>query len=405
MPDLWGLIKDAGHSALPIEAGFTWQGLVHRFIGLGCYTAAVFVLGYLTARARWSAKLKSSHTSSAHDLDNAKSAEECDSLLEESSQELDSHSASTRRLNDELDSSDRDQICHRAKTTRTKNSEFQRFLDDRFVKLKLHSKRRSGALKKFIKSIAGHRRRSDELDVALARFENRDQFETAISPLRECIRDLQDHNKRLQAELDQTRKAVVQQSQELEQAQEEARVDALTGLPNRRAFDEKIEELHALFGRGNSPYVVALLDIDHFKSFNDEHGHATGDKVLGFVADVLRATQRWTDHVARYGGEEFVILLPRMTGHKAKFVIDRQREKIEHASLTEDGQNLSVTVSAGVAEVLPGDTISKVLARADEALYASKAAGRNQTCLEDEGKIVRVDQECEMKEAAEASAV
>ena len=203
---------------------------------------------------------------------------------------------------------------------------------------------------------------------------------------------MQDHNKRLQAELDQTRKVVAQQSQQLEQAQEEARVDALTGLPNRRAFDEKIEELHNLFDRGNSPYVVALLDIDHFKSFNDEHGHAVGDKVLGFVADVLRGTQRWTDHVARYGGEEFVVLLPRMTGHKVKFVIDRHREKIEHAALTTDRQNLSVTVSAGVAEVLPGDTISKVLARADEALYAAKAGGRNQTCLEDAGAIVEVSQ-------------
>ena len=94
--------------------------------------------------------------------------------------------------------------------------------------------------------------------------------------------------------------------------------------------------------------------------------------------------------MARYGGEEFVILLPRMAGHKAKFAIDRQREKIEHPGLTTDCQKLSVTVSAGVAEVLPGDTVSRVLARADEALYAAKSAGRNKTCLEDDGKIVRV---------------
>jgi diguanylate cyclase len=175
----------------------------------------------------------------------------------------------------------------------------------------------------------------------------------------------------------------------------------LTGLPNRRAFDEKIEQLQSLFDRGNSPYVVALLDIDHFKSFNDEHGHAIGDRVLEFVADVLRGTQRWTDHVARFGGEEFVILLPRMTGHKAKFVVDRHRAKVENAALTIGRQNLSVTVSAGVAEVLPDDTVAKVLARADEALYAAKAAGRNQTCLEDDGKIANVDQLREIEEAAE----
>jgi diguanylate cyclase len=390
--DLWELINGAGQPLLAVESHYAWSDLLNRFVGLGFYTAAVFVFGYLTARTRWAARLESQRASSNQESDATNAAQACDKILAEIRQEIDTHSDSTRRLDEQLDTSDRDLICDQARVARTENSEFQQFLDDRCSQLELHSEQRGGTLKTFIKSIAGHRRRAGDLDAVLAKFEDRDQFESAISPLRECIRDLQDHNKRLQAELDQTRKAVAQQSQQLEQAQEEARVDALTGLPNRRAFDEKIEELHALFERGNSPYVVALLDIDHFKSFNDEHGHAVGDRVLGFVADVLRGTQRWTDHVARYGGEEFVILLPRMTGHKAKFVIDRHREKIEHAALTVDRQNLSVTVSAGVAEVLPGDTISKVLARADEALYAAKAAGRNQICLDDEGAIVEVSQ-------------
>ena len=397
MSDLWEIFNDATQPLL--SADYLSRNALHSFAGLAIYTAAVFVLGYLTARARWAASSNTGGALSDRDADAASAARECDNLLAEIRQELDSHSDSARRLNEKLDSSDRDIICDQAMETRAENSEFQQFLDDRCSKLKLHSQRRGGALKKFIKSVAGHRQRSGELDVVLAKFENRDQFESAISPLRECIRDLQDHNRLLQAELDATRKAVAQQSQQLEVAQEEARVDTLTGLPNRRAFDEKIGELHALFDRGNSPYAVALLDIDYFKSFNDEHGHAIGDRVLAFVADVLRGTQRWTDHVARYGGEEFVILLPRMAGHKAKFVIDRQREKIEHAVLKIDRQELSVTISAGVAEVLPGDTIAKVLARADEALYAAKAAGRNQTCLEDGGATVRVDQGCEIEEA------
>jgi diguanylate cyclase len=382
-------------------ADYLWRDALHSFAGLAVYTAAVFVLGYLTARARWAALRDTNKASSNRETDAANAARECDNLLAEIRQELDSHSDSARRLNEKLDSSDRDLICDQALETRAENSEFQQFLDDRCSKLKLHSQHRGGALKKFIKSMAGHRRRSGELDVVLARFENRDQFESAISPLRACIRDLQDHNRHLQAELDATRKAVAQQSQQLEVAQEEARIDALTGLPNRRAFDEKITELHSLFERGNSPYAVALLDIDFFKTFNDEHGHTVGDKVLGFVADILRGTQRWTDHVARYGGEEFVILLPRMAGHKAKFVIDRQREKIEHAVLKIDRQNLSVTVSAGVAEVFPGDTLAKVLARADQALYAAKAAGRNQTCLEDGGSIVEVSHLRLQEETAE----
>lgn len=392
MSDLWELFNSTGQPQSAVESHFAWPDLLTRFVGLGFYTAAIFVFGYLTARARWAAKLESQRDSPSQESDTTNAALACDRILAEIRQEIETHADSTRRLDEQLDTSDRDLICDKAKVARTENSEFQRFLDDRCSQLELHSEQRGGTLKTFIKSIAGHRRRADDLDVVLAKLEDRDQFESAISPLRECIRDLQHHNKRLQAELDQTRKAVAQQSQQLEQAQEEARVDALTGLPNRRAFDEKIEELHNLFDRGNSPYVVALLDIDHFKSFNDEHGHAVGDKVLGFVADVLRVTQRWTDHIARYGGEEFAVVLPRMTGHKAKFVIDRHREKIEHAALTVDRQNLGVTVSAGVAEVLPGETITRVLARADEALYAAKAAGRNQTCLEDNGAIVEVSQ-------------
>ncbi len=375
-----------------LSADHLWPGALHGVAGLGVYTAAVFVFGYLTARARWAALHDSVETASYRETEAADAARECDVLLAEIRQELDSHSDSARLLDEKLDSSDRDVICDQAMETRAENSEFQQFLDDRCSKLEVHSQHRGGALKYFITTLAGHRRRSDELEVVLARFENRDQFESAISPLRACIRDLQDHNRHLQAELDATRMAVAQQSQQLEVAQEEARIDALTGLPNRRAFDEKIGELHSLFDRGNSPYTVALLDVDHFKTFNDEHGHAIGDKVLRFVADVLRGTQRWTDHIARFGGEEFVILLPRINGHKAKFVIDRHREKIERAALKINHQNLSVTISAGVAEVFPGDTIAKVLARADQALYAAKAAGRNQTCLEDGGSIVEVSQ-------------
>ena len=364
---------------------------IWTLVGGAGYTAAVFAFGRLSSSFDWSTLFGTGSKKAVPQKSTKDSRGAAAGLLSEIKQELDTHSASTRRLNEQLDSADHDLICDQAKATRTDNSEFQKFLDDRCSELERLLDSR-GSVKKLLGNLAGHRKRANELDGVLEKFEDPAQIESAVSPLRECIRDLQDHNKRLQAELDQTRKAVAQQSQQLEQAQEEARVDALTGLPNRRAFDEKIEELHSLFGRGNSPYAVALLDIDHFKSFNDEHGHAVGDKVLGFVADVLRGTQRWTDHVARYGGEEFVVLLPRMTGHKAKFVIDRHREKIERAALTVDRQNLSVTVSAGVAEVLPGDTISKVLARADAALYAAKAAGRNQTCLEDDGTIVEVSQ-------------
>ena len=234
----------------------------------------------------------------------------------------------------------------------------------------------------------------------LAKFEDPTQIETAISPLRDCIRDLEDHNKRLQSELEKTRQAVAQQSQKLEQAQEEARVDALTGLPNRRAFDERMEDLHEEFIQDGTPYSVALFDVDHFKKFNDEHGHAVGDKVLEVVGEVLRRTQRGTYHVARYGGEEFVVLLQNIHGHQAKSVVDRHRIRVGKASLRVDGKDLSITISAGVAEVKLDESVADVLERADEALYAAKSAGRNQTCLDDGTQIVDIDNGSPQKELA-----
>ena len=212
--DFWEFINRASESVLPMESDRAWAGLLSRFVGLGSFTAAVFSLGYMTARARFGPRTESHADSSSGEVESAKAALACDRILVEIRQEIDSHSDSTRRLDEQLDSSDRDLICDQAKATRTENVEFQQFLDDRCTQLKLlklHSKNRGGKLKKFLKTVAGHRRRASDLDVVLEKFEDRDHFESAISPLRNCIRDLQEHNKRLQEELDQTSKAVAQQ--------------------------------------------------------------------------------------------------------------------------------------------------------------------------------------------------
>jgi diguanylate cyclase len=389
--DFWEFISSALQSVVTVVDDGARSSSILRFAGLAAYTVAVFVLGRLSSRVNRATRLASIGKVSPQATNVAGAATDCDNLLDEIRQELVTHSQSARELNEQLDSPDHDLIRDRAKGTRKENSKFQQFLQNRCSQLERQQDSPGGTLKKFIQNLAGHRRRVSELDVVLAKFEDSDQFEAAISPLRECIRSLQDHNQRLQDELDRTRQAVAQQSQKLEQAQEDARVDALTGLPNRRAFDERINRSHSLFVHGEPPYVVAILDIDHFKKFNDEYGHATGDEVLKLVAGILRRSLRGADHVARFGGEEFIILLPRSTGHKAKSVVDRHRKLIEQHSLTLNVQQLGVTVSAGVSEVRPGDTIFSVLARADEALYAAKNAGRNQTCLEDDGTIVYVD--------------
>jgi diguanylate cyclase len=386
--EFWDLIGGAAPTAMLAVGDFFWAPQFQRLVGWAGYTSAVFVLGRLSATVNWSTFFDSISNQTSDAVAAKFSPGSCDGLLTEIRQELDTHSAATRRLNEQLDSADHELISDQAKATRSDNSQFQKFLDDRCSELEQHPESRGDALSKLLRNLAGHRKRAGELDDVLARFEDPAQLESAMSPLRDCIKDLQEHNKRLQGELEKTRQAVVQQSQKLVQANEEARVDALTGLANRRAFDERIQQLHSNFTEGESPYVVALLDVDHFKKFNDEHGHATGDKVLGVVAEVMRRSQRGTDHVARFGGEEFVVLLQRLTGSQAESVIDRLRERVGKASLILDGKKLSITVSAGVAEVSPGESISSVLARADRALYAAKAAGRNQTCLDEGGSVV-----------------
>lgn len=393
--DFWEFISGTGQTIVTFVPGDGSPDTLRRAVSWIAYTAFVFCAGRLSTRMSLGSLLRSlchptddrsSGTSSPADA-----RRDCDNLLAEIGAGLAVHSRSAKRLNEQIESNDHDLIRDCARETRSENVEFQEFLRDRCSQLEEHSAIDDRRLPRFIKSLSGHSQQASKLDDVLALLDDDDEIETALAPLRECIEQLIDDNRRLQGELDVTRQAVARQSQKLEQAEEEARIDALTALPNRRAFDEHINRLHALFRREEVTFVVALLDVDHFKAFNDTHGHETGDKVLQYVARSLQGTKRDTDHVARFGGEEFVILIPRRTGHQAKFVVDRHRAQIEQAVLTHDDGELSVTVSAGVAEIRRGDTVRSVLARADRALYAAKDAGRNQTCLEDGGKIVHLN--------------
>ncbi len=151
-----------------------------------------------------------------------------------------------------------------------------------------------------------------------------------------------------------------------------ARLDPLTGLPNRRWWDEEAARAVAARQRGTEPLTVGLIDLDHFKQFNDARGHHQGDLLLKELATAWRSAGRASDLVARWGGEEFAVLLPGCDGRQALGLIDRLR------SLTPGG----VTCSAGATEVRSGDTLEDVLQRADEALYRAKAIGRDRAVLD-----------------------
>lgn len=156
--------------------------------------------------------------------------------------------------------------------------------------------------------------------------------------------------------------------------------DTLTGVPNRRALDEDLGRICHLANRHNENHSLILVDLDHFKAVNDTHGHLIGDQVLRMSADGLTRTLRNSDRVYRFGGEEFAVLLPHTDAPHAREAAERIRLAL--ASLALDrlvGAPLCITASCGVATHLAGESPEQWLARADEALYRAKQAGRNQT--------------------------
>lgn len=187
-------------------------------------------------------------------------------------------------------------------------------------------------------------------------------------------------NQRLEDDLVCTRYQMQEQAQELDRTRKEARVDALSGVANRKAFDEALQFHLSGFKRQREPFALVLADVDHFKWINDTHGHQAGDRVVTHIGNVLRECVRPTDHVARYGGDEFAILLAGVKGDVAINLAERIRQVIERKNihLGNSAEKVAVTFSMGLSTVRDGDTADAMLARADEALYKSKHSGRNQ---------------------------
>ncbi len=159
-----------------------------------------------------------------------------------------------------------------------------------------------------------------------------------------------------------------------------ARTDRLTGLNNRGYWEECLAHEYARHRRYQSNAALVMFDIDHFKKVNDTYGHPAGDKVIQAVAEVVREQIRDTDYAGRYGGEEFVILLPDIDNAGAHIFAERLRQRIEAMVVKHEEQQIRFTVSLGVADLkLPMDEYKQLIERADQALYASKKGGRNQT--------------------------
>jgi diguanylate cyclase (GGDEF)-like protein len=160
-----------------------------------------------------------------------------------------------------------------------------------------------------------------------------------------------------------------------------AMIDGLTGLYNRRWIDEAMPRFTSRYGRSGAPLSVLMIDVDHFKKFNDTFGHAVGDKVLVVVGRTLRENLRPTDLVARYGGEEFLVILPDTNVEAGMHCAERIRQAMAAAQL--DDVDTRITISIGGACLKKAETMAALLARADEALYASKHGGRDRVTYSD----------------------
>lgn len=184
-------------------------------------------------------------------------------------------------------------------------------------------------------------------------------------------------NDRLQHKLTEVETRLDDQTRAIDAQLAEARLDSLTGVHNRRAFDEEMNRRMAEWRRRQTPLSLLMIDVDHFKKINDTHGHPAGDRVLHEIARVLQKTMREMDFTARYGGEEFAAILPATTLRDARRAARRVLEAVAGHRFEAEDCDLDVTVSVGLAEAGPGDDAASLVRRADEALYLSKAAGRN----------------------------
>jgi diguanylate cyclase (GGDEF)-like protein len=158
--------------------------------------------------------------------------------------------------------------------------------------------------------------------------------------------------------------------------------DALTGVYNRRWFMSRIATEIDRAARYERPLTIALVDIDLFKSVNDDFGHSAGDAVLVGVSEILNRSTRGSDEVARYGGEEFAVIMPETDGEQGRIVCEKLRRSVQEADWSGAGVPRRVTISCGVAQLRPEDTATSLVDRSDRALYRGKESGRNRVIAE-----------------------
>lgn len=203
------------------------------------------------------------------------------------------------------------------------------------------------------------------------------------------LEDIMKSNQSLKQRLDDAERQLEKQTRSIEAYISEARTDALTKLPNRRAVDQRLDEMFIAWRKGGSGFVIAMIDIDHFKQINDRYGHPEGDAVLRHMAQLLTNHVEGAYMVARFGGEEFVVLMPSPL-RVAAGRLDRFRKIVAEQSVSVGNQTIKFTISVGVAETRDDVLVGPIVRRADEALYAAKGMGRNRVYFHDGSQPILV---------------
>jgi len=192
-------------------------------------------------------------------------------------------------------------------------------------------------------------------------------------------------NRQLESRLQNSSREIEQLREHLSRLEREASLDSLTGIANRKSLDKSLRDAISLAAREDRPLCLLMIDIDHFKLFNDTYGHQLGDQVLKLVARYMSDCIKGQDTAARYGGEEFCVILPQTRLHDAIHVGDNIRELVSSKKVVNRRTGLmlgQITLSVGVAQYRHGENAGDLINRADEALYLAKQTGRNKVLSE-----------------------
>jgi diguanylate cyclase len=240
------------------------------------------------------------------------------------------------------------------------------------------------------RDVQQHQGRVEEVNRDLLAAHSNDQDQPAESVL-SAVAEILKINAALQSRLSAAEEKLQGQSKEIQSWMTQARTDSLTGLPNRRSFDDALQRQIAERQRTGTAFSLMIIDADHFKAINDRYGHLVGDSVLRSLAEVLEGRLRRMDTIARIGGEEFAVILPSTAGPNACHAAEHCRLAMASHSFQGEKLRLRLTVSVGVAAADSRDDGTSLLRRADQALYAAKQAGRNCTYFHNGQGCERVD--------------